>query len=88
MEGRPYLVGTAVGAVLGGAMGYLWSTRRDRLTLDRARQLIDNVTDEVQHAYALWLKVRSALGDYQEERRRTYRSNVFEVVDFDSQARA
>jgi hypothetical protein len=86
MEGRPYLVGTIVGAVLGGAVGYLWSTRGERLSLERARKLIDQVTGEMQHARSLWLNVRAALGDYHEERRRAYRAGVFDVVDFDSQA--
>ena len=88
MEGRPYLVGTLLGAVLGGAVGYLWSTRRDRFSIERTRQLIDHATGELQHAQALWMKVRSALGDYQDERRRAYRAGVFDVVDFDSQAGA
>lgn len=88
MDGRPYLVGTVVGAILGGALGYLWSTRSDRLTLERARHLIDRVSSEVQHAQSMWMKVRSAVDDYQEERRRTYRLGVFDVVDFDSHAGA
>lgn len=88
MDGRSYLVGTILGAAAGAAVGYLWSTRGDRFSLERARHVIDNVTSELQHAQTLWMKVRSALDNYQDERRRTHRLSVFDVVDFDSQAGA
>ena len=88
MERHPYLIGTILGAALGGAVGYLWYTRGDRVSLERTRDVIDRVTDEVQYAQSLWMKMRSALDDYQAERRRHYRLGVFDVVDFDSEAGA
>ena len=84
MERRPYVIGTIVGAAVGGALGYLWYARGDRLTLDGARHVIDRVSGELQFAQTLWHKVRSALADYQYDRRRAAGYGVFEVVDLEA----
>ena len=86
MDRRPYVLGAIVGAAVGSAIGYVWYRRGGRLSLDDARHLIDHYSAELQHAQSLWLKVRSALTDYQYDRRRSQGYGVFDVVDLNASA--
>lgn len=67
MEQRnAYLLGAAAGAAIGALAGYLFLTERGRQTLANARQLVGQVTGEVERARPLWYKMRLALEEYRQ----------------------
>jgi gas vesicle protein len=79
MSGKPSVIGAAVGAVIGGAVGYFYFTETGQQRREDIARVFDRAAVELHEMRALWQRINQLGDEYKTQRREALAAGTFNV---------